>query len=412
MLGLDSYAWTTILHTSVTPPNSHYYMSMINGVTGIAWQGSILVYHKNVSHYPVNPTWTRDILPIFRSYARLFPVMKDFIDLEDYRSVTEPSNRAALNRAFSAGSTEAHYMPVTRDLSNDAMVMLNQWLQFPAHDTPPTSVGVPPPDQWTMDILLENLNQVLLVEHTTIPLYLTALYSIRPGHLPATVNLLSRVVHQEMQHMATVCAIILALGGNLNVLNESVVPKFPATFPLGIAPGVKFPLSVLSKDTLQRFLEIEHSNQFMTDCGAVETNLTCTLTVPTESDLAERGNTVAEAYLAIREAMINLDLKEKKKGVPNGIFTGPFSKKAGSLATLQGVRPVTDITSAIYGIDFITTVCAARQSFCYELRPDCTEVFFLRAGGRRIVRGHEIWRRSLAVTLHAVYRDYVPGFDQ
>ena len=74
------------------------------------------------------------------------------------------------------------------------------------------------PSLWTRTDLHRHLQHALDVEFWTIPLYLTALYSIKglktlkPHDYPDAAKLIQSVVIQEMLHLEIVCNLCNALG--------------------------------------------------------------------------------------------------------------------------------------------------------------------------------------------------------
>jgi len=89
-----------------------------------------------------NPTWWQDVYPIFLQYARLYPAMRDLIDLSDYATVTD--NSAPFNfvdkikGALSLPMSHPALMPVTRDLSLLKKNMIMRWYDNGMEE------GVPP----------------------------------------------------------------------------------------------------------------------------------------------------------------------------------------------------------------------------------------------------------------------------
>ncbi|MBS1824236.1 MAG: hypothetical protein JST93_02860 [Acidobacteria bacterium] len=67
----------------------------------------------------VNPTWWDFVQPIFLQYARVYPAMRDLIDLSDYTSVTNTGFGipAKIQGVLSLPMSDPAFMPVTRDLS-------------------------------------------------------------------------------------------------------------------------------------------------------------------------------------------------------------------------------------------------------------------------------------------------------
>lgn len=64
----------------------------------------------------------------------------------------------------------------------------------------------------TIDDLKANLQTALELEHSTIPAYLTALYSIKEGTNLMPVEIIKSVVIEEMLHMVMVANLINAIG--------------------------------------------------------------------------------------------------------------------------------------------------------------------------------------------------------
>jgi hypothetical protein len=77
-----------------------------------------------------SPTWWQDVYPIFLQYARLYPAMRDLIDLSNYTAVTNTDFNipAKIQMVFSLPMSHPGYMPVTRDLSVLKREMILSWL--------------------------------------------------------------------------------------------------------------------------------------------------------------------------------------------------------------------------------------------------------------------------------------------
>ena len=74
-----------------------------------------------------NPTWEAQVQPIFDEYMRIYPGMKQILDLTDQTVVL--ANKAALLSVFSLPFDAPHRMPVTRDLSPQKIEVIKTWLQ-------------------------------------------------------------------------------------------------------------------------------------------------------------------------------------------------------------------------------------------------------------------------------------------
>ena len=61
--------------------------------------------------------------------------------------------------------------------------------------------------------LTASLQRAIELEHATIPLYLTAQYSLAPGANTEVAALIQGVVIEEMLHFALACNVLNAIGG-------------------------------------------------------------------------------------------------------------------------------------------------------------------------------------------------------
>jgi hypothetical protein len=76
---------------------------------------------------PSAPTWLDHVQQIFKQYARLYPVMKDIVQLDNYDDVV--ANKDRIRAVFMLPEDDPRYMPVTRDLSPAKRQMILNWLQ-------------------------------------------------------------------------------------------------------------------------------------------------------------------------------------------------------------------------------------------------------------------------------------------
>jgi hypothetical protein len=76
---------------------------------------------------PADPTWQQDVGPILQAYARLYPGMKNRLDIGDEATVT--GFATAMLAKMSLPFLDPGYMPVTRDLSPAKVAMILAWLK-------------------------------------------------------------------------------------------------------------------------------------------------------------------------------------------------------------------------------------------------------------------------------------------
>jgi hypothetical protein len=112
------------------------------------------------------------------------------------------------------------------------------------------------PQITTREQLHDYLYAALQLEHATIPPYLTALYSIRPGTNADAYHVLRVTAVEEMLHLTLVANLLNAVGGAPDLTRPGFVPEYPAHLPDG---ETDFAVSLrrFSREALQTFLSIE-----------------------------------------------------------------------------------------------------------------------------------------------------------
>ena len=158
-----------------------------------------------------------------------------------------------------------------------------------------------------LDVIKRSLRGALQLEFTTVPLYLTALWSIIDQAHPVARSLRA-VVHEEMLHLSLICNLLSALGER-PVLTGSVVPRFPSQLPGGVHPELLLHLEGYGPSALQTFMEIERPERPIQIIGE-----------PLES-FPEEDTTIGEFYESILQAIKRLNpyLDPKRQ------IAGPFT---------------------------------------------------------------------------------------
>ncbi|GAA4545267.1 ferritin-like domain-containing protein [Amycolatopsis samaneae] len=211
-------------------------------------EGRLMVRVFDLYRAPRRPTWVRDVQPIFQRYANLVPVMHDVLDLGNYHEVTRHADY--IRRTLLADVHSPNHMPATRDLSPGKRDMIVNWLN--TTPAPPVLEIESPAD------LRDTLQQALLVELATIPPYLAALFSVKPGHNLKIAELIRGVVLEEMQHLAQVCNILNAVGGKPQIGRPGFVPTYPGRLPGPVLPDLRVRLRRLSIEHVRDvFMAIE-----------------------------------------------------------------------------------------------------------------------------------------------------------
>lgn len=110
----------------------------------------------------------------------------------------------------------------------------------------------------TADFVKYQLQAAVELEHSTIPPYLTAYYSVKPEGNQEAAEIVRSVVIEEMLHMTLACNLLNAIGGAPSIDRPDFIPTYPGPLPGGINSGLTVKLEALSKDVLKNvFMEIE-----------------------------------------------------------------------------------------------------------------------------------------------------------
>ena len=111
----------------------------------------------------------------------------------------------------------------------------------------------------TVPMLKRYLQKAVMLEFSTIPPYLTAMYSIKAGENRQVYDVIRSVVMQEMLHMAQAANILIALGGRPIIDDEQHVPSYPGNLPAHVLPGLTVSLKKASpKHIHEVFMMIEY----------------------------------------------------------------------------------------------------------------------------------------------------------
>lgn len=159
------------------------------------------------------------------------------------------------------------------------------------------------PKHWTKSELHAHLQHAVDVEFWTIPLYLTALYSIKglkdmgKENYPDAAKLIQSVVIQEMLHLEIVCNICNALG------------YAPSFHPPHYDETKKIPFIHPTKDVLP-----EHLHGYVCKPGALNEEtlkLFCAIELPHERkkiqwDEHSGYHSIADMYEALKEGIMHL----------------------------------------------------------------------------------------------------------
>ena len=187
----------------------------------------------------------------------------------------------------------------------------------------------------TLESLHKQLQQAVQLEFSTIPLYITSLYSIIQHHNQEAYTAIREVVMQEMLHFVQAANILIATSGKLTIDDPDFVPKYPTR---GLPGGVHRHLYV----SLENY-NLQHlHNTFMI------------IELPTphkrKFDNASIMYTVGMFYKEIKECINALGDDIFADSHVNKQVTWPWG---GPPKTVGTVYVINDTDSAIKGIDEI-----------------------------------------------------------
>lgn len=115
-----------------------------------------------------------------------------------------------------------------------------------------------------LTLLKRTLQQAVELEFGTIPIYLSALWSIK-NNLDPIAKSIRNVVQEEMLHLALACNMLASIGGKPKIYDTSKDGlRYPTKLPGGVHPELTLKLSGLTDDALDDFLEIELPNEAIT----------------------------------------------------------------------------------------------------------------------------------------------------
>ncbi|MFZ6657657.1 ferritin-like domain-containing protein [Undibacterium sp. TJN19] len=184
--------------------------------------------------------------------------------------------------------------------------------------------------EFRLKALKHKLQVAIELEHSTIPPYLYALYSIKTEQNLEIAHLIKSVVKQEMLHMSLDCNVLNAIGGHPKIDSPHFIPDYPGHLPGTVEDSLIVPLAALSKQlVLDVFMVIEEPEQTVDGV-----------------DPPPDGITIGQFYDHIKIEISALSRM-------GNIFTGAHEKQlVTGFPELQD-KGVTDEASALAAIDMI-----------------------------------------------------------
>lgn len=194
--------------------------------------------------------------------------------------------------------------------------------------------------------LHRHLQAALQLEHATIPPYLTALYSIRPGTNSEAYHILRVVAVEEMLHLTLAANILNAVGGTPDLTVEGFVPAFPAYLPDG-ETDFQVDLQPFSREAIENFLKIERPAEAAGDDVLTirrEKTEGSLRAARVHDESEEHFYSIGEFYQAIDQALVRLDAE-----MGPDLFSGDPGRQVTPQLYYSGggeIITVTDLDSA------------------------------------------------------------------
>jgi hypothetical protein len=139
----------------------------------------------------------------------------------------------------------------------------------------------------TLASLRAHLQTAIELEHSTIPPYLCALYSIKDGTNREAARVIRSVVMEEMLHMVLAANVLNAIGGAPAIGHPRFVPRYPTYMPHS-RDAFLIGLEKFSRRSLRTFLKIELPVR------------------PNAPPQADRYDTIGQFYRAIEDGLKRL----------------------------------------------------------------------------------------------------------
>jgi len=105
--------------------------------------------------------------------------------------------------------------------------------------------------------LHKSLQSAIVLELATIPPYLTAYFSLKPGENDDAAALVRSVVIEEMLHLTIAANVLNAVGGCPVLDSRTAVLDYPSQLPMGVGDGLVVHIGPMSIGQAELFMDIE-----------------------------------------------------------------------------------------------------------------------------------------------------------
>jgi hypothetical protein len=181
------------------------------------------------------------------------------------------------------------------------------------------------------------LRSAVKLEHSTIPPYLTAMFSLKPGANQRIAHLIRSIVVEEMLHMTIAGNILISTGGKPEINTKHFVPHYPGPLPMSIGEDLIVGIEAFSIPLVANvFMAIEQPE------NEVPVRPPAVMAATPEPEFA----TIGQFYDAVKDLIQRLgpDIFVKPTAPPQ-VVSGWFPS--------EKLFPITCPDSACRGIDII-----------------------------------------------------------
>src|SRR6187401_3090725 len=112
----------------------------------------------------------------------------------------------------------------------------------------------------SLDGLREHLQWAIELEHSTIPPYMCALYSLDPAGNREAAEVMRSILLEEMLHLVLVANILNAVGGRPRLDTPRMLPGYPRCLPHS-DHSFDLQLMPFSRQCLDLFLKLEQTSR-------------------------------------------------------------------------------------------------------------------------------------------------------
>eukprot|EP00349_Pseudokeronopsis_sp_Brazil_P010813 CAMPEP_0202977776 /NCGR_PEP_ID=MMETSP1396-20130829/84450_1 /ASSEMBLY_ACC=CAM_ASM_000872 /TAXON_ID= /ORGANISM="Pseudokeronopsis sp., Strain Brazil" /LENGTH=274 /DNA_ID=CAMNT_0049716587 /DNA_START=2256 /DNA_END=3080 /DNA_ORIENTATION=- len=219
------------------------------------------------------------------------------------------------------------------------MDMILNWIDSPIYDKGDTTSNFFP-KIGSVEELKERLQEAIELELATIPVYLSAMGSIKPGTNTHYYDTLKRVLIQEMSHMSQACNLLASLGGRPLIAFSDTALSYPSKLHGGVLPNITATLGACTKDRIKNvFMAVESPEEIadIIQIGDLKGN-TCRF----EYKFKLQDKTIGQFYHRIAKAF-----KEFKEQIEPGMPATVGKQFDAAWPELVIVRNVDDAITAI-----------------------------------------------------------------